>query len=82
MGRSLNKEMVSEDQSRSSGCATQTEAETFSAQICVLKSLQVVTGCKVVAMVGGIVGFCGEEVQGAKAQWVGFFNIGSGQVGY
>ena len=35
-----------------------------------------------VAMVGGIVGFCGEEVQGAKAQWVGFFNIGSGQVGY
>ena len=76
--------MVSEDQSRSSGCATQTEAETFSAQICVLK-LQVVTGCKVVAMVGGIVGFCGEEVvvtQGAQAQWVGFFNIGSGQVGY
>ena len=36
-----------------------------------------------VAMVGGIVGFCGEEVvvtQGAQAQWVGFFNIGSGQV--
>ena len=37
-----------------------------------------------VAMVGGIVGFCGEEVvvtQGAQAQWVGFSISGQVRLG-